>query len=128
MITRINTVTIFVTDQDRSRDFYSQKLGFEVQMDEPMGQSRWIQLAPVGAQTSLVLMKPTEDMPAEIYARSTSLIGGYTNFIFAVEDIQATYAELSARGVEFPEQPVQQPWGWWASIKDPDGNIIGLHQ
>ena len=128
MITRINTVSVMVSDQHRSREFYTQKLGFEVQMDEPMGQSRWIQLAPKGAQTSLVLMKPTEDMPAEIYARAKAAIGGLANFIFAVDDMQATYNELSARGVEFVDEPAQQPWGWWATIKDPDGNTIGLHQ
>jgi lactoylglutathione lyase len=128
MITRINTVSVFVTDLDRARDFYSKQLGLEVVMDEPMGQGRWIQLTPKGAQTSLVLMKPTEDMPVEIQARSKSLIGGFTNFIFAVDDIQATYTELSARGVEFPDKPSQQSRGWWATIRDPDGNIIGLHQ
>jgi lactoylglutathione lyase len=126
MITRINTVSVFVSDQARARDFYAGVLGFDVLMDEPMGEGRWIQLAPKGAQTSLVLMKPTEDMPAEV--RSRSLIGGFTNFIFAVDDLQATYAELSERGVEFPDKPSQQPWGWWATMKDPDGNVIGLHQ
>jgi predicted enzyme related to lactoylglutathione lyase len=121
-------VSVVVSDQDRSLAFYTQKLGFELQMDAPMGQSRWIQLAPKGAQTSLVLGKPTEDMPAEVYARTKANLGGFANFIFAVDDINATYAELSARGVEFEDKPAQQPWGWWATIKDPDGNIIGLHQ
>jgi lactoylglutathione lyase len=128
MITQINTVSVFVDDQDRARDFYTEKLGFEVLMDAPMGQGRWLQLAPKGAQTSLVLMKPTEDMPPDVYERSRSLIGGFTNFIFGVDDLQATYNELSARGVEFPDKPSQQAWGWWATIKDADGNIIGLHQ
>ena len=128
MITHISSVSVLVTDQDRSRDFYTSKLGFELQMDAPMGQSRWIQLAPPGAKSSLVLSKPTEDMPPELYTRAKSMIGGFTNFIFAVDDMQATCDELSARGVEFQDKPSQQAWGWWATIKDPDGNIIGLHQ
>ena len=128
MITSISSVSVLVSDQDRSLAFYTQKLGFELQMDAPMGQSRWIQLAPKGAQTSLVLGLPTPDMPPEIYERSKAMIGGFTNFIFAVEDMQATCNELRARGVEFQDEPAQQPWGWWATIKDPDGNIIGLHQ
>jgi predicted enzyme related to lactoylglutathione lyase len=128
VITGINSVSVMVTDQDRSLAFYTQKLGFELQMDAPMGQSRWLQLAPKGAQTSLVLGKPTEDMPPEIYEHTKSMIGGFANFIFAVDDMQATYQQLKERGVEFVDEPAQQPWGWWASIKDPDGNIIGLHQ
>jgi predicted enzyme related to lactoylglutathione lyase len=128
MITGINSVSVVVSDQDRALAFYTQKLGFELQMDAPMGQSRWIQLAPKGAQTSLVLGKLTQDMSPEIYERTKSMLGGFANFIFTVDDIQATYAELAARGVEFVDKPAQQPWGWWASIKDPDGNVIGLHQ
>lgn len=128
MITAINSVSVVVSDQDRSLAFYTEKLGFELQMDAPMGQSRWVQLAPKGAQTSLVLSKATEDMPAEVYVRMKAMLGGFTSFIFAVDDLQATHKELTARGVEFVDQPAQQPWGWWASIKDPDGNIIGLHQ
>jgi len=127
VIRAISTVSVVVSDQDRSLAFYTQKLGLELQMDAPMGQSRWIQLAPKGAQTGLVLGKPTADMPPEIYERTKSMMGGFTNFILDVDDMDATYAELSARGVEFVDKPAQQPWGWWATIKDPDGNIIGLH-
>jgi lactoylglutathione lyase len=127
MITRINSVSVVVSDQDRSLAFYTEKLGFELQMDAPMGQSRWVQLAPKGAQTSLVLSKPTPDMPAEVYERLKATLGGFTSFIFSVDDMQTTHKELTARGVEFVDQPAQQPWGWWASIKDLDGNIIGLH-
>jgi lactoylglutathione lyase len=128
MITQISSVGVYVTDQDRALEFYTTKLGFELQMDAPIGQSRWVQLAPKGAQTSLLLMRPTEDMPPEIYTRAKSFIGGFTNFIFAVDDMQATYEQLTARGVEFGDKPSQQPWGWWATIKDVDGNTIGLHQ
>jgi catechol 2,3-dioxygenase-like lactoylglutathione lyase family enzyme len=109
MITGISSVSVVVSDQDRSLSFYTQKLGFELQMDAPMGQSRWIQLAPKGAQTSLVLGIPTEDMPQEIYQRTKSMLGGFTNFIFGVDDMQATCNELRARGVEFQDEPAQQP-------------------
>jgi lactoylglutathione lyase len=127
MITRINSVNVLVSDQDRAKEFYTKKLGFEEQMDAPMGpDNRWVQLAPRGAQTSLVLFKPMEGMPN--YEQAKSMVGSFAPFIFAVDDIQATHRELTARGVEFVDAPSQQEWGWWATIKDPDGNIIGLHQ
>jgi predicted enzyme related to lactoylglutathione lyase len=128
VINSISSVSVVVSDQDRWLAFYSEKLGFELQMDAPMGQSRWIQLAPKGAQTSLVLSKPTDDMPPEVRERMQSMLGGFANFIFSVDDMQATYDQLTARGVEFADKPAEQPWGWWASIKDPDGNIIGVHK
>ena len=128
MITHISSVSVFVKDQAAARDFYTRKLGFSVVMDEPMGQTRWIQLAPArSAQTSLVLSQPADDMPPEIVAQARSLVGTFANFIFEVDNMEATYHELNARGVEFVDQPSQQPWGWWATIKDLDGNIIGVH-
>src|SRR6188472_1759328 len=107
MITGISTVSVVVSDQDRSLAFYTEKLGFELQMDAPMGQSRWVQLAPKGARTSLVLSKPTEDMPADVYERMKATLGGFASFIFAVDDMQATYDQLTARGVDFVDKPAQ---------------------
>jgi predicted enzyme related to lactoylglutathione lyase len=122
----IQTVTLYVSDQDRAKAFYTQRLGFAERMDAPMGpDNRWIELAPGSGETSLVLMKPTEGMPGLDLAKL--MIGSWATFIFAVDDINATYRDLTARGVEFQEAPSQQDWGWWATIKDPDGNVIGLH-
>ena len=122
MITRIQSVQLFVSDQDRAKDFFISKLGFTERMDAPMGpDNRWVELGPPGGgDTSLVVMKPMEGMPSNL--------GGYAHFIFTVDDIQATHKELTAKGVEFQDVPSKQEWGWWATLKDPDGNIIGLHQ
>jgi lactoylglutathione lyase len=126
MITGIQTVTLYVSDQDAAKAFYTQKLGFVERMDAPMGpDNRWIALGPGNGDTSLVLMKPAQNMPG--YELAKSMVGSWATFILAVDDINATHQELSARGVEFVDAPSKQDWGWWASIKDPDGNVIGLH-
>jgi len=49
-------------------------------------------------------------------------IGTFFNGAFACDDVQATYRQLSARGVEFVKPPEKQPWGEFAIFKDPDGN------
>jgi lactoylglutathione lyase len=46
--------------------------------------------------------------------------------VFACDDIRATWRELAGRGVEFTEEPSEQPWGRWAQFRDPDGNEHGL--
>lgn len=126
MITRIQSVTLYVSDQDRSKAFYTEKLGFTLRLDAPMSpDSRWVELAPGTGETSLVLMKPAAGMPGEDLAKA--MIGSWATFIFGVDDMNATCQELAARGVEFVDQPSKQDWGWWASLKDPDGNVIGLH-
>ena len=124
-------MTVFVRDQDKALAFYTEKLGFEVRNDRPMGPGapRWIEVAPPGAQTAILLYKPTESMPgASTYEQAVSSIGTFTTFIFNVDDMEATCKDLESRGVEFGDKPRKQPYGWWATIKDADGNVIGLHQ
>jgi predicted enzyme related to lactoylglutathione lyase len=119
-ITRAGTVGIFVSDQDRALDFYVNKLGFEKRLDEPMGpEARWIEVAPTGAEARLVLFTPPgmEDR-----------IGTFSNIVFECDDLETTYEELRDRGVEFSEEPTEQPWGMWAQFKDVDGNEFGLIQ
>ncbi len=118
MITKASTVGIYVSDQDQALDFYTNKLGFEKLTDEPMGSdARWIEVAPAGAQTRLVLYTP----PGQ-----EDKIGTFSNVIFSCDDMNSTYQELKGRGVEFSENPSEQPWGIWAQFKDPDGNEFGL--
>lgn len=53
-------------------------------------------------------------------------VGTFSNLIFACDDIHQTYQQLTAEGVEFPEPPREEFWGWWAVFADPDGNTYGL--
>jgi predicted enzyme related to lactoylglutathione lyase len=118
MITKAGTVSVYVSDQQRALEFYTEKLGFEKRADEPMGpDSRWIEVAPPGAETSLVLFTP-EGME--------SRIGSFAGVVLACDDVRRTFEELRGRGVEFTEEPREQPWGMWASFKDQDGNVFGL--
>jgi len=120
MITKASTVGIYVSDQGRALDFYTNVMGFEMRADEPMGESaRWIEVAPKGAETRLVLFTPPglEDR-----------IGTSGNVVFACDDIRATHKKSSGRGVEFTEEPSEKPWGVWAELKDVDGDWFGLIQ
>jgi lactoylglutathione lyase len=131
MITHIANVTAYVTDQDRAVDFYVNKLGFEKRRDNPMGppgSPRWIEVAPKGEKTAILLYKPTKEAPgASSYELAVSLIGKFTNFMFEVKDMEATCSALKEKGVAFVDPPKKQPYGWWATIQDPDGNTIGMH-
>jgi predicted enzyme related to lactoylglutathione lyase len=121
MITRVTNTGVYVGDQQRALDFYTQKLGFELRRDEPMGpEARWIEVGPKGHDTNLALYTPEgqEDR-----------IGTFAPFVLDTDDIRATYEELTAKGVEFVQPPAMQPWGMMmALVKDPDGNTICLVQ
>jgi catechol 2,3-dioxygenase-like lactoylglutathione lyase family enzyme len=119
MIRAVKFVSVPVTDQDRALAFYTEKLGFAVATDQEMGGGqRWIELRIPGADTRLVLFTPTghEDR-----------IGGFMNMAFVADDVQRTYDELVARGVEFTQPAKVESWGTSAIFRDPDGNqfVIG---
>ncbi|MBC8171722.1 MAG: VOC family protein, partial [Anaerolineae bacterium] len=61
MIKMVGTVSVFVSDQDRAKDFYVNKLGMELHRDSPLypgATTRWVSVAPAGAQTEIVLYLP----------------------------------------------------------------------
>jgi lactoylglutathione lyase len=119
MLKNILTVGIYISDPDQAIDFYVNKLGFEKRNDVPMGEGmRWIEVAPPGAQTAIVLAKG--------YGPDQDRIGKFTGYIFATDDIQTTYETLKSRGVHFTESPRVEPWGKWAQFVDQDGNEFGL--
>ncbi|MBF5043566.1 VOC family protein [Aggregicoccus sp. 17bor-14] len=118
MIKMVKFVGIPVSDQDRALAFYTEKLGFKVATDQPMGpKQRWIELRIPGAQTAVVLFTPEgqEDR-----------VGSFFNGAFGSDDVMESYAQLKARGVEFEGEPQKQPWGTFAKFKDPDGNLFVL--
>jgi len=118
MIRKLKFVSIPTADQDRALAFWTEKMGFKIATDQPMGPSkRWIELSIPGAETGVVLFTPEgqEDR-----------IGTFFNGSFACDDVHHSYRQLSERGVEFEEEPQKQPWGTYAIFKDADGNRFVL--
>ena len=117
VITKVKFLGVCVSDQQRALEFYTQKLGFIVKTDQPMGPQRWIELEIPGAETRVVLFTPRgqEDR-----------VGTFVNTSFDCDNLEGTYEELKSRGVEFTTPPTAQPWGTFAIFKDPDGNSFVL--
>lgn len=116
MIKAIKFASIPTRDQDSALEFWTTRVGFEIATDQPFDdKQRWIELRIPGADTRLVLFTPQghEDR-----------IGGFSNVTFVADDVQKTYDELSARGVEFVKPPKRESWGTSAIMKDPDGNVF----
>jgi predicted enzyme related to lactoylglutathione lyase len=130
MLTRIGTITVQVTDQSQALEFYTRKLGFEKRADQPMGPGqRWIEVAPPGAETRILLYKATKDMPgASSYRAAIASIGKPTGMVLETDDIQGTFTKLKANGVSIIDEPRRQPYGWWGVFADQDGNSFGVHQ
>jgi predicted enzyme related to lactoylglutathione lyase len=118
MITHIKFVSVPVRDQNRALEFYTEKLGFTIITDQPFDEKqRWIELRIPKAETRIVLNTPEgqEDR-----------IGTFSSLVFACSDVEKTYEELKARGVDFDGPPEKQPWGTFATFKDSEGNQFVL--
>ena len=118
MITHVKFVGIPTKDQTRALKFYTEKLGFEISTDQPFDdKQRLIELRIAHSQTRVVLFTPEGH---------ESRIGSFFNGSLACDDVEATFRQLSQRGVEFTKEPEKQPWGTFAMFKDPDGNQFVL--
>ncbi|MFI0352875.1 VOC family protein [Actinomadura sp. 9N407] len=114
-ITHVQTLTVPVTDQDAAKAFYAEALGFEVMTDQSMGPMRWLQLAPKGAETSVVLANHLPGMSP----------GSVQGLLLQSSDLDADCERLRRTGVAV-EGPEDLPWGRQATFTDPDGNGIVL--
>ena len=115
----VRVVSVPVSDQDRAKAFYVDTLGLRLDRDDASVPGlRWVQVSPTGGAPALTLVTWFDTMPA----------GSLQGLVLTCDDLQADYAALVARGVEFDAPLRQQPWGAEAVLRDPDGNRIVLQQ
>ena len=131
MTLSITHTPVYCTDLDAALAFYTQRLGFEVRQDVPMGpEMRWLTVAAPGDAHELLLaavdhhIAPADRLPMrEIVAK-----GDLAVFI-QVDDLDKTFESLRAAGTEILQEPVDQPYGVRdAAVRDPSGNHLRLSQ
>ena len=127
MIDSIGGVVIFVSNQARAIEFYTQKLGFDIKGEYPYKNTKWIEVTPKNSTTTISLMEPHSDMMTnEEIEQAKKEIGTMTSLWFYTKNIDDTYKELQEKGVNITE-PKKQDWGGIMSqIKAQDNNILTL--
>ena len=115
---KLELVAVPVSDVDRAKVFYTDKVGFNADHDYPVKEGlRFVQLTPPGSACSIVIGEGITTTPP----------GTVQGLQLVVTDIQAAHKHLADRGVEVSE--VQDfPWGLFVFFKDPDGNGWALQQ
>ena len=116
-IRKVQLFSIPVTDQDRARSFYVDQLGFDVLVDRPMSpDTRWLQLAPPGAETSVALVTWFDTMPP----------GSVDGTVLETDDLEGDVDRLREQGVAIDGEIEERPWGRYVTFTDPDGNGLIL--
>jgi catechol 2,3-dioxygenase-like lactoylglutathione lyase family enzyme len=126
MINNVSLMSVWVDDLDEARDFYTDKLGFEVREDVTMGDYRWLTVGhPDQPDLKINLAIPgpplldeeSTELVRRMLAKGSLGAGG-----LAVADCKQTYAELVAKGVTFLAEPADRPYGVEAVMRDNSGN------
>jgi catechol 2,3-dioxygenase-like lactoylglutathione lyase family enzyme len=133
MINKLTHTTIYVVDQDRAKDFYVNKLGFECRDDARMGDFRWLTVGPKPQpDVRIVLMKigsgpphAAEHADAMMKLVAAGMMGGG---VFVTDDLRRDYQEMTAKGVEFAKPPTEEPYGFAAVFKDDSGNFFSFNE
>jgi len=124
MINHVGTVSVFVSDQERAKEFYTNILGFELRADAPLfpgATARWMAVAPQGTQTEIILYLPDEN-----WSHYRQVVGKSQAITLDVTDMATVYKQLNAKDVVFVQEPDVQPWGTFAMIEDSEGNTLLL--
>ncbi len=115
---KLELIIIPVTDVDRAKTFYTEKIGFHADHDQQVREDlRFVQLTPPGSACSIAIgMGLTTMQP-----------GSLEGILLVVSDVKAVRTELLKRGADVSEIDVQ-PWGSFVYFSDPDGNSWSLQQ
>ena len=136
MLKQLTHTQVWVNDQDEALAFYTEKLGMELREDvtvPELGNFRWLSVGVPGqpdvAITLMAVPGPPvfdDDTRTQIHALLAK--GAAGGLFFSTDDIHASYEELKSRGVEFSQEPTEQPYGIDAGFRDPSGNQFRLAQ
>jgi uncharacterized glyoxalase superfamily protein PhnB len=133
---KISSAQLWVHDQEVALKFWTEKVGLEVRQDvslPELGGFRWLTVGPRGQDDVSIVLMAVPGPPVMDEATRTQVLEvvakGFAGTVFlTTEDCQASYEELTARGVEFTEPPHQRPYGIDSGFRDPSGNSVRLTQ
>ena len=136
MLKQLTHVQVWVHDQDEALAFYTDKLGMELREDvtvPEMGNFRWLSVGVPGQDdVSITLMAvpgpPVFDEETQKQIQGLLAKGAAGGLFFATDDVRASYEELKSRGVEFDQEPTEQPYGIDAGFRDASGNHFRMAQ
>jgi catechol 2,3-dioxygenase-like lactoylglutathione lyase family enzyme len=139
VITRLSHAGVLVLDQDSAIRFYTEKLGFTVRNDVPMGAEfagagqgfRWLTVSPPGQpDLEFILASPEMGHDQETARQLRELVakGAFGGGVWQTDDCRKAHEELSERGVTFLQEPAERPYGIEAVFRDDSGNWFSLTQ
>ena len=125
---RIYVTSVFVDDQKKALDFYTNTLGFEKKTDIPVGEASWLTVVSPDQPDGTELLLEPSDHPAVKPYKNALVEDGIPAASFAVDDAQVEFDRLRSRGVRFTQEPTEMGGVTTAVFDDTCGNLIQIVQ
>ncbi|MBU8731245.1 MULTISPECIES: VOC family protein [Cytobacillus] len=123
MINKIGKITVYVEDQEQAKDFWLNKMGFVLKLEQPMGpNAAWIEVGPSNDEFTTLVLYSKEAMKQQ----NPSAVA-HPSILFSTSDIEAAYEQMKQNGVEV-EDMLKMPFGTMFTFKDQDGNNYLLRE
>ena len=123
---RINVTSVYVDDQARALDFYTDVLGFVKKNDVPVGEHRWLTVVSPEVPDGVELLLEPDAHPAARPFKEALVADGMPFTSFAVDDVRAEFERLTSRGVTFVQPPAEMGPVTTAVFDDTCGNLIQI--
>jgi catechol 2,3-dioxygenase-like lactoylglutathione lyase family enzyme len=123
---RINLTSVFVDDQDKALDFYTDVLGFVKKTEIPLGEARWLTVVSPDHTDGPELVLEPDGHPAVGPFKEALVADGIPFTSFAVGDVVEEHRRLEALGVRFTQDPLEMGPVTTAVLDDTCGNLIQI--
>jgi catechol 2,3-dioxygenase-like lactoylglutathione lyase family enzyme len=125
---RIYVTSVFVDDQKKALDFYTNVLGFQKKRDIPLGSASWLTVvSPEQPDGTELLLEPSDHRAVRPY-KEALVEDGIPATSFAVDDVRAEFDRLRSKGVRFTQEPTEMGPVTMAVFDDTCGNLIQIVQ
>jgi catechol 2,3-dioxygenase-like lactoylglutathione lyase family enzyme len=115
---KLDHLTLAVSDWKASRDWYVEHLGFAVEFEVPQGGA---------ARAGVVALQDEVGLTVFLEQFAEPIRSGQGSYTIQIDDVDAQFEHLSAKGVAFIAAPARQFWGYGAVLADPDGHLLHLY-
>lgn len=123
---RINLTSVWVDDQAKALDFYTEKLGFTKRTDVPAGEARWLTVVSPADPDGVELLLEPDGHPAARPLKEALVADGIPFTQFAVDDVHAEVQRLKGLGVRFTQDAIDMGPVVTAVFDDTCGNLIQI--
>ncbi|MCV9885033.1 VOC family protein [Metabacillus halosaccharovorans] len=123
MIDKIGKITVYVQDQDQAKEFWLNKLGFVLKLEQPMGPNvKWIEVGPSDNEFTTLVLYSKAAMEQQQPSKAA-----HPSVLFSTTDIESAYESMVQKGVKVGEM-LKRPFGTMFTFFDQDGNEYLLRE